>query len=93
MNIQNILETDIEKRTIRPPNHVSKEVKQLQKEISKAKESIGQVPSRAGSADMSDSDDDQEKSMMNGLGQRRVSSQTGVTEKMISTINHSIPSM
>ncbi|CAO3614114.1 unnamed protein product [Cunninghamella blakesleeana] len=90
---KNILETDIEKRTIRPPNQVSKEVKQLQKELSKAKESIGQVPSRAGSADMSDSDDDQqEKSMMNGLGQRRVSSQTGVTEKMISTTtNYSIP--
>ncbi|CAO3644709.1 unnamed protein product [Cunninghamella echinulata] len=97
---KNILETDTppERRTIRPPNSVSKEVKQLQKEIAKAKESIGQVPSRAGSvpaSEMSDSEDDQQqqKSMMNGKGKRRVSSQTGTAEKMIpTTIIHSIPS-
>ncbi|CAO3580211.1 unnamed protein product [Absidia cylindrospora] len=77
----------LERRTIRPPKHVSKEVKMLQRELSKGLESVGQIPSRAGStavSDASDSEDDRSSSVMNGKGKRRVSSQTGSAEKSTS---------
>ncbi|KAI8076766.1 uncharacterized protein BX664DRAFT_389501 [Halteromyces radiatus] len=64
--------------------NTSAEVKELQRELAKGMEAVGQIPSRAGSAavsEASDSDDDQPSGYPNGKGKRRVSSQTGMAGK------------
>lgn len=84
----------LERNTIRPPKYVSKDVKMLQRELSKGLESVGQIPSRAGSTAVSDASDSEDErsssSVMNGKGKRRVSSQTGLAEKS-SPVGTTIP--